>query len=282
MMQRNIRLDRKRSLAFSEAGAGPPVILIHGALATGADWPPSLCDWLVGRGRRVIALDRPGHGNSRRARFDGAARAQARQIQEALAPELEAPALVVGHSFGALVALAWAEQAPAAVAGLLLLAPMALPEVRPFEHAFLAPQATPVLGPMLSRAMGPLFGRGTLDALHRQMFAPQPVPESWRARYPYEQVGTAEHLVREGEDAAAVSPFSPEAYLELSRIRTPARIVAGEADLIVDPRRQALPLSRRLPAAGLTLVPGVGHMVHHYAQDAVRAALTELLAEVAA
>lgn len=273
---RTINLDDERSLTFLEGGAGPPILLIHGALATRDDWSPELLAWLAGRGR-VIALDRPGHGESRRRRFAGSPRAQARQIREALGSELDAPALLVGHSFGAYVALAFAESFPSEVAGILLLAPIGLPELRPFEHFVLAPRSMPIIGPVMSAASRPLFAAPFLALIHRLMFAPQPVPPDWQARYPFPLVANAGHLVREGEDAASILPWSPEAYLNLRSVQVPVRILAGEADRIVDPPRQAVPLTRLLPAAELTLVPAVGHMIHHGAADAVREAIEELL-----
>src|SRR5690606_6370231 len=151
---------------------------------------------------RVLVLDRPGHGESRRRRFHGSPRAQARQIHEALGPELAAPAILVGHSFGAYVALAYAEAFPSEVAALLLLGPIGLPELRPFEHFMFAPCSAPFVGPMISEVGRPMFRPAFLSAIHRMMFAPQPVPPEWQARYPFDRICEPEHLVREGEDSA--------------------------------------------------------------------------------
>jgi pimeloyl-ACP methyl ester carboxylesterase len=102
------------------SGEGAPVVLIHGAFTTHRDWPPAMTG-PVAKLSRVIAVDRPGHGKSPRRRYDSDARAQATQIRDGLG--LEQPALLVAHSFGALTALAYAEQYPDEVAAMLLIAP---------------------------------------------------------------------------------------------------------------------------------------------------------------
>jgi pimeloyl-ACP methyl ester carboxylesterase len=61
-----------------------------------------------------------------------------------------------------------------------------------------------------------------------------------------------------------------DAYPGLDR---PVEIVHGTADTIVPHDIHAVPLSRVLPDAQLTLLPGVGHMAHHADPEAVVAAV---------
>ncbi len=53
----------------------------------------------------------------------------------------------------------------------------------------------------------------------------------------------------------------------------PLEIVHGETDIVVPPMAHSLPLSRLAPGANLVLLPGVGHMPHHAALEAVIAAI---------
>src|SRR5262245_42240172 len=46
---------------FTRSGAGPAVVLVHGANGTANDFPPELIADLA-RDHTVITLDRPGHG----------------------------------------------------------------------------------------------------------------------------------------------------------------------------------------------------------------------------
>jgi pimeloyl-ACP methyl ester carboxylesterase len=53
----------------------------------------------------------------------------------------------------------------------------------------------------------------------------------------------------------------------------PIEIVHGEADIVVPPTIHSFPLSRLVPGANLTMLPGVGHMPHHVAPEEVVAAI---------
>jgi pimeloyl-ACP methyl ester carboxylesterase len=109
-------------LSIAEAGAGAPVVLIHGLGATKASFLPTLTA-LAGT-HRCIAVDLPGFGDSVkpiRARYD--ARFFARSMIALLdALELE-QAHLVGNSMGGRVALELGLSARDRVGRLALLAP---------------------------------------------------------------------------------------------------------------------------------------------------------------
>jgi pimeloyl-ACP methyl ester carboxylesterase len=95
-----------------------PIIFIHGAAWTRAQWAPqkrALSDTF-----RIAALDLPGHGARAGEPFRLASAAQAVAEVIARASEGGARALVVGHSLGGYVAMAHAAAHPEQVAGLLL------------------------------------------------------------------------------------------------------------------------------------------------------------------
>ena len=115
-----------RSLHAVQQGAGRDVLLLHGAMTTHHDWLAGPAGALS-EGARVTAIDRPGHGLSRRPRFVGTPRDQAGQIAGALDRLGVGPAVVVGHSFGALVAMALAERFPERIRQLVLIDPSSFP-----------------------------------------------------------------------------------------------------------------------------------------------------------
>jgi proline iminopeptidase len=108
----------------SDVGAGPAVVLVHGGPGLSSAY---LAPWFTGLAttHRVVAYDMIGCGRS------AAAPSDARLAIDALAEDLDelvrALALedvtLVGHSFGALVALAAAARPEGRVARLALLAP---------------------------------------------------------------------------------------------------------------------------------------------------------------
>lgn len=277
LQERTIELGRDRSIHAVTEGAGPDILLMHGALATRHDWLAGPFAALTRLGR-VTAIDRPGHGGSRRPRFEGDPRAQARQIVEGLDALGIERAVVVGHSMGGLVALAMAELFPDRVTELVLLAPIAFPELRPMEQTLLAPRSAPVIGPLLSLAGERTFDAAFLRMVQVLMFSPDPVPEGWRASFPYGEVLDPAAMVAEGEDTAAILPGSPLGSIDVAAIATPAQIITGTSDKIVEDERQAKRLARLMPNARLIELEGVSHMPHHARPDVVIEAVREALA----
>lgn len=104
------------------SGGAPPVLFVHGLGGNGGQWALQI-DHLCRR-RRVLAPDLRGHGESDPAE-DGA------YDVDALAADVAAVAdqfglrrfVLVGHSLGAAVALAYADAHPERVAGLLMVDP---------------------------------------------------------------------------------------------------------------------------------------------------------------
>ena len=270
-----IDLGFDRSLHALQRGTGSDVLLLHGALNTHYDWLSGPADALA-ETARVTLIDRPGHGLSRRPRFVGTPRDQAAQIASGLDRLGIGPAVIVGHSFGALVSLALAERFPERVSALVLVAPLAFPEPRLIEHGLLAPRSAPVIGPLLSRLGAQSgFDRATLGVLQTLMFSPDDVPDVWKQGFPYAQVLDSDILVHEGEDAAAVLPLSPAGTIDLRQVQMPVHILAGTSDRIVQQNGQGKALARLLPNARLTEIEGAGHMPHHSHPDLLLSAVRE-------
>ncbi|MEY8838497.1 alpha/beta fold hydrolase, partial [Cribrihabitans sp. XS_ASV171] len=89
-------------------GAGPDVVLIHGSSGNARDMTFDLAPRLAER-YRVIAFDRPGLGFTDRLHEAGATISEQAALlsRAAVALGAERP-VVVGHSYGGAVALAWA------------------------------------------------------------------------------------------------------------------------------------------------------------------------------
>jgi pimeloyl-ACP methyl ester carboxylesterase len=104
-----------------EWGAGAPVVLLHGLTGSRAYLRP-FAERLA-RTHRVVAFDLPGHGGSDMLEpfsFEAAAR----MLSDACAQiGVERP-VVVGHSFGAPLAVAWA--AERSVAGVVACSPVGM------------------------------------------------------------------------------------------------------------------------------------------------------------
>jgi pimeloyl-ACP methyl ester carboxylesterase len=170
-------------LHYSDRGAGSPVVLIHGNAVTGDDWNTSGVAELLLHTHRVIIFDRPGFGHSVRPRGRlWTAGEQAELLHKALLQlGVERP-VVVGHSWGTLVALALAVRHQTDIAGLVLLSGYYFWTVRP-DVVLVAPGALPVLGDVLRYTVSPILGWLQMPLLKWAMFSPAPVPPRFQAEY---------------------------------------------------------------------------------------------------
>jgi pimeloyl-ACP methyl ester carboxylesterase len=94
-------------IAFLDEGEGEPIVLVHGFASTAqVNWlHPGWISTLTRAGRRVIALDNRGHGDSSKL-YDPAAYHTARMAEDvrALLDHLDVPrADVMGYSMGARI-----------------------------------------------------------------------------------------------------------------------------------------------------------------------------------
>jgi pimeloyl-ACP methyl ester carboxylesterase len=100
--------------------AQPTIVFIHGALNDHAVWQAQSGP-LAERGRRVLALDLPGHGGGDGGAALASVEAMAGWLLERLDADGVERVLLVGHSMGSLIALEAARLAPGRIAGLALL-----------------------------------------------------------------------------------------------------------------------------------------------------------------
>jgi len=105
------------SIAYTVAGEGPDVVLVHCWLGDQSFYAETLAD--LARDHRVVALDLAGHGRSGKDRTDYTMAAFARDVLAVMDAERIGRAVIVGHSMGGTVALALAEAAPGRVDGIV-------------------------------------------------------------------------------------------------------------------------------------------------------------------
>jgi len=160
-----LRFDRiaagEHEIAFCEAGQGPPLICLHGLGGTKASFLPTLAA-LAPRGRRVIAIDLPGFGDSSKphaAAYDAPwFAAVVIDLLDAL--ELER-ADFAGNSMGGRIAIELGLSEPGRTDRLVLLAPaLAWLRDRPWKRILQAP--LPRLGylqPTPRRLVDPIVRR---------------------------------------------------------------------------------------------------------------------------
>ncbi|MCC0806188.1 alpha/beta hydrolase [Methylobacterium sp. W2] len=261
-------------IAYVEAGSGPDLILVHGALMTLDDM------WLgpmeaLSRHFRVVAIDRPGHGESEHIRLsDASVWRQAeivREVSQGLG--LRRP-LLVGHSFGGAVCLAFGMAYPDEAGGVVAISPICFPELR-LEQVLFGPRASPMGGDALSRM---LAGSDALlmPLLWRAMFLPQPMPARFAAEFPFGLAGQSRRLVADGENANMLWSDLSRSALTYATCRVPVAILCGSADIVTNPLMHGRQAARLIPDATFRWLHGLGHMLHHFAGEAVVDAAIEI------
>ena len=266
-------------LHYIEKGEGPPVVLIHGNVVTSEDFVLSgVLDRVAARGHRVIAFDRPGYGYSDRPHGTlWTAEAQADLLRRACERlGVERP-VVVGHSWGAIVAMAFALNYPDAVSGLVVLSGYYYRTLRA-DLPLVSITAIPVLGDLLRYTLAPLFGAAILPLNFKVMFGPRRIPDRFSREFPHGMPVRPGQIRAETQDAATMVPAVMMMRGRFAELHMPVIIIAGDRDRVVDVGRHAKRLHGEIPQSDLRLVPDAGHMVHHAVPDQVAEAIEEAAA----
>lgn len=261
-----------QSVHFVQRGAGPDVVLLHGASGNLRDFDFGLIDTLAER-YRVTAFDRPGLGYTDRAveayggPFD--TRGETPQQQAAM---LAAAArklgirneIVLGHSFGGAVAMAWAlDHDPAAivaVSGAIMPWPGDLGVLQRFSGSAVGGAALP---PLAAAFVGDWPVERAVDLI----FAPNDPPPNYAERLGVGLTLRRETFRANARQITSLRPALVEMAPRYRNLRLPVELVHGTEDRAVPLRIHSLPVAERVPGAYLVQLEGVGHMAHHARPD---------------
>ncbi|MFK7869585.1 MAG: alpha/beta fold hydrolase [Roseobacter sp.] len=265
-------------------GSGPDVVLIHGASGSLRDFTFDLAGKLSTE-FRVIAVDRPGHGwSGRPAGYGGVfnTAAESPQLQAQLlaravrAVGAEKP-IVVGHSYGGAVALAWALDAPEQTDALVLLGAASMPWPGTLDQ-FYRVNATTLGGAWLIPLLTAFVPRSYIEHSVSGIFAPQSAPEGYLAHFGPLRSLSRPAMRANAQQVNSLRPHIVEMSKRYPELTLPVEIVHGTEDMTVPLRIHSEPASQILPNAVLTRLDGIGHMPQHAAPaetvEAIRRAAT--------
>ena len=262
---------------YWEAGEGPPVVLIHGASGNLRDWTFDIAPMLAER-YRVIAFDRPGFGYTDRPErgFDPAV--QARVLADAARSLDIVRPVVVGHSWGAAVALAWAMAHPGKLRGVVSVSGA----VMPFGSGGPSFLSWTGLDSVIADAYGAYLrasaGDGGIERFVARAFRPQDPPEGYAEYVGGPLALRPKTLAANSEDLRTLGTSLRRQSSGYAGITAPTTVINGTADWLIRPERHAVPLAEALPNAELVLLDGVGHMAHHADPMALGAAIDRVAA----
>lgn len=261
-------------LHYVERGKGQAVVLLHGNGSMTEDFAGSGLIDRVAENHRVIVFDRPGFGHSERPRNKiWTPIAQAQLLQRALQQLGVEQPIVLGHSWGTLVALAMALEFPAYVRSLVLLSGYYYPSLR-LDTALISPPAIPVIGDLLRFTLSPLLARAIWPAAVRKIFSPAAVSPRFAA-FPVWMALRPSQLRASAAESAMMVPAVMALCRRYTELTMPVVIMAGAGDRIVDAQHNSRRLHDELPQSELRLTAGGGHMIHYLVPDEVIAAIDD-------
>jgi pimeloyl-ACP methyl ester carboxylesterase len=255
----------------------PPLLLLHGASSNLEPMRKPLGEMLAER-HRVLLVDRPGHGWSRRDRNEDSTPAvQARMLDQALRRLGIGPVILVVHSWSGALGLRMALDFPDRVAGLVMLAPVAYPW-RGGVGQYNAAVATPVVGPLLAHTITLPLGLALMTPGARGVFAPQVMPDDF-----VDQTATAlllrpREFMANARDLVTLKQAVIEQSPRYGEIKIPVTIVAGEADRTVFTDIHSRPFAKAVPQTRLIVRPDLGHMVQNAVPELVVSEVERMVA----
>lgn len=247
------------STGYLTAGAGSPILLLHGVGTSAREW-----SWVLpglARNHLVYAVDLPGYAGSVEPP-DYAPAFTASFINSFLDAVGVERVTVVGNSFGGLTALHLALSEPERVSALVLADSAGFGRaVNPALAAVTLPgagDAAKVLSKTPLVASQRAFGRALL------LFArPWRIPPRW-LKEQYQLAQTPNFMEATLESIrSVVNPAGQREVLldQLHRLRMPTLVVWGIEDRVI-PYWHANVAVARLPKGTLVSIPGCGHLPH--------------------
>jgi pimeloyl-ACP methyl ester carboxylesterase len=232
---------RGRTVSYHVAGAGEPVVLIHGLSGSMNWWRPTIP--ALGARYRVYLVDLPGFGGMRRWGRDFVLTETASWVADWMNAIGESQAHIVGHSMGGFIALRLAATRSQMVKRLVLIAPAGVPGGRSLlGYAWPLLQAIPRMAPRF-------LPRLALDTLRSG---------------PFTVLRAARDLLRQ------------DIVRDAGSVHAPTLILCGEHDTLIPPSACHI-LRATLPNARLLILEGANHVPMYERGDALDKAILAFL-----
>ena len=251
-------------LAFSDAGAGPPLVILHGLFGSGRNWA-SVARALA-RDRRVLRVDMRNHG---RSPWDPVHDypALAADVARLIGAHCGGRADLLGHSMGGKAAMVLALAQPALVRGLVVVDIPPGPSGDGPRDALRAMRGVDLARLSRRAEVETALAREVADPAVRSFLALNaesgPAGLSWSVNL--------DAVERHIDAITGFPPQSPE-----SRFSGPTLFVLGGRSTFVGPQHRA-EIARLFPRAQVTVVPAAGHWVHAEAPGAFVDVVREFL-----
>ncbi|WP_419908716.1 alpha/beta fold hydrolase [Hoeflea sp.] len=253
----------------------PPIVFLHGASGNLRDQVSAFRDSLEGRAE-LLFVDRPGHGWSERGGPDNAyPDGQARAIAELMDRKGISQALIVGHSFGGVIAANMALEQRHKVCGLLFLATASHPWPGGIDLHYHVSTA-PVVGRLATWLLAMPAGLMRIDMAARCVFSPNTYPADYLARSGTALILRPWTFRYNAHDVSNLYDHVVEVSPRYVEIDIPTVIITGDNDFVVSPDIHSAALARSIAGSELVRIKGVGHKPDYVATELCVAAMEKL------
>ena len=251
------------ALSASEAGRGLPLVFLHGFPLSRGAWQKQIDAFASSH--RVIVPDLRGFGDSETGPGPVTMSQYAVDVLALLRRLSAGPAVLIGHSMGGYVALAFARQFPEMLRGLVLVGTKAGPDTaegaagrRATAEKVRTGGVQVVIDTMAPRMLAPGNQDSRLIEQVRSFMAPS------------NPAGVIGALLGMAE--------RPDATALLAQVAVPTLVVTGADDTLIPPS-ESEKMARAIRGARLAVIPRAGHLVSFEQPDLFNHALRDWLSQ---
>jgi pimeloyl-ACP methyl ester carboxylesterase len=250
--------------------ATPVFVLIHGSSASCHDMMEALGEALAQHGT-VLSFDRPGIG---RSVLKVSAKAlshpgeQADEIHHAVGQLGYQNPIIIGHSWGGSVAMAYAQRYDQLIAGALVLAAPLYPwQGKAMWYNQLV--TTRFIGRVFAHGLLTKYGMGQLSAGLRGNAYPESVADDYAQKVGLASILLPDNFITNAVYSNHLSDHLATLQASYASIQTPLILVAGDRDQTVHTKRNSHRFHGEREDCELIYIRNVGHMLHHTQSDKI-------------
>ena len=258
-----LNVNGLRAHGYVEGNGSQDIVFIHGAFINLRDWLFAARS-LLKLDSRLIYIDRPGFGYSERDEGKWDAEQQA-VLARSFVKKIHGKNLIlVGHSWGAMVAMAWAAKFPEDVKGVVSIAGLNMP----FSGVSKLANDIGLLRVAYELYFANVASRtdnGSIEKFASRIFQPQDIPTGYLDYVGSDLSMRLSTIKANKNDLLIASQALKQNFATYRRIEMPVEIIHGKEDFLLPFKSQAVAFDEVIPNSRLHILPNLGHMAHHFA-----------------